>query len=125
METWKAKRNPKVYEAMWGPNEWTCTGRLVGWSTRERLGEIQVPTLVIRGAHDMSTEAVARELVEGIDGAEYVVFGDSSHAPVVEEPERYRAGGRRLPPPGRGRPLGLLEVELRSRGGSRPPASPP
>ena len=76
---------------MWGPNEWTCTGRLAGWSTRERLGEIRVPTLVLRGAYDMSTEAVARELVEGIDGAEEVVFEHSSHTPVIEEPERYQA----------------------------------
>src|SRR4029079_3805074 len=58
LEEWKKLRNPKVYETMWGPNEWTPTGRLAGWSTRERLGEIRIPTLVLRGAYDMCTGVV-------------------------------------------------------------------
>jgi pimeloyl-ACP methyl ester carboxylesterase len=91
MEIWKTKRSPRVYEAMWGPNEYTPTGRLKGWSTRERLGEIRVPTLVIRGAFDMCTPPVAQVLVEGIAGAELVVLEHSAHVPVIEEPERYRA----------------------------------
>jgi pimeloyl-ACP methyl ester carboxylesterase len=89
-EQWQAKRNPAVYEAMWGPNEYTCTGRLAGWDVRDRLGEIQVPALVISGAYDMSTPAIAQTLVEGIAGAEHVLFEHSAHVPVAEEPERYR-----------------------------------
>ena len=38
-EEWKAKRNRAVYHAMWGPNEWTCTGALAGWDVRDRIGE--------------------------------------------------------------------------------------
>ena len=91
LELWKAKRNMDVYEAMWGPNEWTCTGRLAGWDVRDRLGEIRVPTLVVRGAYDMCTPPIAQTIVEGIAGSEYVVMEHSAHAPVVEEPERYRA----------------------------------
>jgi pimeloyl-ACP methyl ester carboxylesterase len=91
LELWKAKRNLKVYEAMWGPNEWTCTGRLAGWDIRDRLAEIRIPTLVVRGAYDMCTAPIAQTLVDGIAGSEYVVMEHSAHAPVVEEPERYRA----------------------------------
>jgi pimeloyl-ACP methyl ester carboxylesterase len=91
LELWQTKRNAQVYEAMWGPNEWTCTGRLAGWDVRGRLGEIRVPTLVIRGHYDMCTLAVAQTLVDGIAGAEYAVMESSAHVPVVEEPERYRA----------------------------------
>jgi pimeloyl-ACP methyl ester carboxylesterase len=90
LELWKAKRNPTIYEAMWGPNEWTCTGRLAGWDVRDRLGEIRVPTLVVHGAYDMCTPVVAQTLIDGISDAEYALMEHSAHAPVVEEPERYR-----------------------------------
>jgi L-proline amide hydrolase len=82
-------RAPDVYRAMQGPNEWTTTGALKGWDTRDRLHEIDVPTLVVRGAYDMCTEPIAAELVGGITGAREVVFEASSHTPVLEESERY------------------------------------
>ena len=91
MELWQAKRNPAVYEAMWGPNEYTCTGVLSGWDIRDRRGEIRVPTRVVSGRYDMCTASVAKTLVDGIPGAEQVLMEASSHTPVIEEPERYRA----------------------------------
>jgi L-proline amide hydrolase len=74
---------------MWGANEWTVTGSLRGWDVRPRLHEIQVPTLVIRGRHDLSTEAISRTLLDGIPHAREVVLEDSSHTPVLEETDRY------------------------------------
>jgi len=91
LELWRTKRNTTIYETMWGPNEWTCTGRLAGWDVRDRLGEIRVPTLVVHGAYDMCTPPIAKTLVDGIPGAEYALMEHSAHAPVLEEPERYRA----------------------------------
>jgi L-proline amide hydrolase len=82
-------RAPDVYHAMQGPNEWTTTGALKGWDTRDRLHEIDIPTLVIRGRYDMCTEPIAAELVNGIRGAHAVVLENSSHTPVLEETERY------------------------------------
>jgi len=82
-------RAPDVYHAMQGPNEWTTTGALKGWVTRDRLHEIDVPTLVIRGRYDMCTEPIAAELVNGIEGAREVVFDHSSHTPVLEETNSY------------------------------------
>jgi pimeloyl-ACP methyl ester carboxylesterase len=74
---------------MCGPNEWTMTGVLRGWDVRHRLGELDVPTLVVRGRHDLCTERIARVLVDGIRGAQYAVLEESSHTPVLEETERY------------------------------------
>src|SRR3954465_7421382 len=82
-------RAPDVYRAMQGPNEWMTTGALKGGDTRDRLHEIDVPTLVLRGAYDMCTAPVAAELVDGIEGAREVVFEHSSHTPVLEETDRY------------------------------------
>jgi L-proline amide hydrolase len=89
LEAMAAGKATDVYRAMQGPNEWTTTGALKGWSTRDRLHEIDVPTLVVRGRYDMCTDVIAAELVSEIKGAREVVFEESSHTPVLEEPDRY------------------------------------
>jgi L-proline amide hydrolase len=74
---------------MCGPNEWTMTGALKGWDVRDRLREITVPTLVVRGRHDMCTDAVAATLVDGIRDVREVVLEGSSHTPALEETDLY------------------------------------
>jgi proline-specific peptidase len=90
-EAMAAGRSREAYNAMWGPNEWTVTGELAGWDVRDRLGEIDVPTLVIRGAYDLCTPPVADTLVQGIAGARLAVLEQSSHIPVLEETDTYVA----------------------------------
>lgn len=85
----RAERSVPVYEAMWGKNEWTMTGALAGWDVRGRLHELTVPTLIVRGAHDLSTAAISKTLTDGIAHARELVLGESSHTPVLEETERY------------------------------------
>jgi proline-specific peptidase len=89
IERMMAERAPDVYRAMQGPNEWTVTGVLRGWDVRDRLAEIEVPTLVIRGRHDMCTDPIAATLVDGIAGAREVVLEESSHTPVLEQTHEY------------------------------------
>jgi L-proline amide hydrolase len=89
IERMLAERSKDAYRAMVGPNEWTMTGELRGWDVTDRLAEIEVPTLVIRGEYDMCTPPFAQTLVRGIRGARLVVFEHSSHTPVLEETERY------------------------------------
>ena len=89
LDAMAAQKATDVYRAMQGPNEWTTTGALKGWDTRERLREIDAPTLVVRGRYDMCTEPIAAELVKGIPGAHEVVLEHSSHTPVLEETDRY------------------------------------
>jgi len=86
-----ASKSVEVYRAMQGPNEWTVTGALRGWDVRDRLGEINVPTLVIRGRQDMSTDPISATLVEGIKGAREVILENSSHTPILEETDQYLA----------------------------------
>ena len=89
LEEMNAAKSVGVYRAMQGPNEWTVTGALRGWDVRDRLSEIGVATLVIRGRHDMSTDPISATLVNGIRGAREVVLEDSSHTPVLEETDQY------------------------------------
>ena len=89
LERMDAEKAPDVYRAMQGPNEWTVTGALRGWDVSDRLGEIEVPTLVIRGRYDMCTDPIAATLTEGIRNAREIVLDESSHTPALEETERY------------------------------------
>jgi proline-specific peptidase len=89
LERMNADKARDVYRAMQGPNEWTVTGALRGWDVRDRLREIEVPTLVVRGHHDMCTESIAATLTEGIPITREIVLEKSSHTPVLEETDRY------------------------------------
>lgn len=84
------EEDPEVYATMWGPNEFTCTGRLKTWDVRDKLAEIHVPTLVVCGRHDEATPAIAQSLVDGIPGAKLHIFESSSHLPHAEEPQAFR-----------------------------------
>ena len=86
----KAGLGKESYRAMVGPNEWTVTGALRGWDVRDRLGEIAVPALVVRGRYDLCTESIAATLLRGLPDAREAVFEESSHMPALEEPQRYR-----------------------------------
>lgn len=78
-----------VYQLMQGP-EWNVTGNLKDWDVTARLGEIGLPVLVTSGRYDEMTPALVEPLVAGITGAEHVVFQDSAHLAMAEEPDRYR-----------------------------------
>jgi proline-specific peptidase len=85
----RAKFGKQVYETMWGPNEFTVTGTLKDWDVIDRLGEIELPTLITSGRHDEATPRVVQPLQDGIAGSEWVLFEESAHTPYLEEPERY------------------------------------
>jgi len=85
----RAKSGKAVYEAMWGPNEFTVIGTLKDWDVIGRLGEIDVPTLITSGRHDECTPTLVEPLHAGVAGSEWVLFEDSAHMAYLEEPERY------------------------------------
>jgi len=78
-----------VYQLMQGP-EWNVTGNLKDWDVTARLGAIDLPVLVTSGRYDEMTPALVEPLVAAIKGAEHVVFQESSHLAMAEEPDRYR-----------------------------------
>jgi pimeloyl-ACP methyl ester carboxylesterase len=85
----RAQFSRQVYETMWGKNEFTPTGTLKDWDVIDRLGEIDVPTLITSGRHDECTPALVEPLHRGIRGSEWVLFEESAHMPYLEEPGRY------------------------------------
>jgi L-proline amide hydrolase len=81
--------DPTVYHTMNGPSEFHVIGTLKDWQVKDRLGEIQLPTLVVSGRHDEATPALQETLVQGIAGAEQAILEESSHTPFWEERERF------------------------------------
>lgn len=87
----RAEKGRQVYQSLWGVSEWNANGKLHDWDVRDRLADIEVPTLVTSGRYDECTPMLAEEAQRGIPGAERVLFEESSHSAYVEEPERFRA----------------------------------
>jgi L-proline amide hydrolase len=84
-----AKFNAEIYNTMQGPNEFVITGTLKEWDITDRLGEIDVPTLVTSGRYDECTPRIAEAVHGGIRGSDWFVFEESSHTAFIEERELY------------------------------------
>jgi len=85
----KLAQDSEVYNSMWGPSEFYCTGILRDWNIEHRLGEINLPTLILSGKHDESTPAINQVLHAGIQNSEWVIFEESAHLPHLEETGKY------------------------------------
>jgi len=83
--------DPTVYHTMNGPSEFHVVGSLRGWDVTPRLGDVEVPVLVISGEHDEATPDVVRPLVEAIPDARWELFEGASHTPHLEQPDRFLA----------------------------------
>jgi L-proline amide hydrolase len=81
------ERDPTVYHTMNGPSEFHVIGSLKHWSIVDRLDRIQVPTLIYSGRYDEATPATVQPYADGIKGARWVIFENSSHTPHLEETE--------------------------------------
>lgn len=85
----EARKHPEARTAMLGPFELEPSGKLADWDLSGRLGEIDIPTLIVSGRHDLAPPATAAQLYQEIQGSEWVVFEHSAHVPHLEEPQRY------------------------------------
>lgn len=80
---------PTVYHTMNGPSEFHVIGKLRGWDITPRLGDVQVPVLVISGEHDEATPAVVRPLVDALPDVRWELIEDASHTPHLEQHEQF------------------------------------
>jgi proline iminopeptidase len=86
--------NPHIYELMWGPSEFTCTGTLSTFDATPSLPSISVPTLVICGEHDEAHPDSGRYYASLIPGATFEVIESASHLANYDRPEAYFAAVR-------------------------------
>ena len=81
--------DPTVYATLNGPSEFTVVGALREWDITDRLGEIDVPLLLISGEYDEVRPEVVRVIDENVPDSEWVLFEGCSHTPHLEAPDRF------------------------------------
>jgi L-proline amide hydrolase len=64
-------------------------GSLENWSVEDRLGEFDVPVLLVSGRYDEMTPVIQEAMKAGIPDCDWILFEESSHVPHMEERERY------------------------------------
>jgi proline iminopeptidase len=82
----KRKFGKHVYEAMWGPTEFTVRGTLKDWSVEKELYKIKVPTLFINGENDEATPTMHRFMKARVKGSEYHCIKGAAHTAFAEAP---------------------------------------
>jgi L-proline amide hydrolase len=81
--------DPTVYLAMAGASDFHAAGTLRDWDVMERLGEVDVPVLLVSGGHDEVRPWAVEKAERRLRDAQWVLFGDASHTPHLEDPERF------------------------------------
>ena len=81
--------DPTVYATMNGPSEFTVIGPLRQWTIADRLGEMDVPLLLISGEHDEVRPDVVKVVADNVPDSEWVLFEGCSHTPHLEAPDRF------------------------------------
>lgn len=78
-----------VYETMNGPSEFTVVGTLKDWDLTARLGEIEVPTLLVGGEHDECRPAHLEDMQRRIPGSRVEIIADASHLCFAEQRDEF------------------------------------
>jgi len=84
-----AEAGYQVYHTMNGPSEFTVTGTLKTWDIMDRLGEIEVPTLLVGGRYDECTPSHLAAMHQHIRGSQLRIIEDASHLCFAEQPAEF------------------------------------
>lgn len=80
-----------VYNYMWGPSEFSCTGTLQGHDSTKLLKDITVPILYISGEYDSGSPEAAFYYNSMTPNGEVCVLPGSAHNSSRERPEEFNA----------------------------------
>jgi 3-oxoadipate enol-lactonase len=85
----------ETFIARWAENDppayMDATRALDGWDVTDKLGSIQIPTLVISADQDYTPVAVKEAYVKLMPDAQLVVIADAHHATPIERPQEFNA----------------------------------
>lgn len=83
--------NNDVYNTMWGPSEFTITGKLKDFDLSERLTEITQPILLTCGDNDEAGVQTVKYFQERFPDARLAVIPRAAHLHQLERPEIFAA----------------------------------
>jgi proline iminopeptidase/L-proline amide hydrolase len=78
--------NGGIYNAMWGPSEFSASGTLSTYDGEPLLPRLAMPTLFLIGDSDEVTEATARRFAAAAPKAEVEVIPDAAHRIQTDQP---------------------------------------
>lgn len=78
-----------VYNTIWGPTEFICTGNLLTYSRVDRLPDLKLPVLLTCGRYDGASPATVEHYQGLISNSEFYVFENSAHMAHLEEPTKF------------------------------------
>ena len=85
----------KIFIERWAENDKStyteAMKAVIGWSVRDRLGEIRCPTLVLGSDGDYFPTAEKENYLKLIPGAELLVIENSRHALPAEKPAEFNS----------------------------------
>ncbi|MEX2494827.1 MAG: proline iminopeptidase-family hydrolase [Woeseia sp.] len=81
--------NAEIYTYMWGPAEFTATGTLQNYERENDLGSLDLPVLFTTGRYDEATPKSVRHYHSLVPGSRIVIFEDSAHMTMLDEPKAY------------------------------------
>ena len=84
--------NVDIYETMWGPSEFNCTGNLSSYDRSHDLNKLSVPVLLLCGDKDEVREETLRRYIKELpEGSQLHVFQNSAHSTYLEATDDFIA----------------------------------
>jgi proline iminopeptidase len=81
--------NTALYGYMWGPSEFTATGTLRNYDREADLPGLNLPVLFTAGRYDEARPDTVRHFQGLVPGAELLIFEESAHLTMLDEPDKY------------------------------------
>jgi proline iminopeptidase len=89
LDTVEVSGNSIIYNYMWGPSEFRCTGTLKNFDRTESLSEISVPTLFLTGEFDEARPQTVEYFSEKVPNAEFEVIKGAGHSTLHDNQDSY------------------------------------
>lgn len=85
----ESHENDEIYQAMWGPTEFTATGNLLGFDVTGDLARLKLPVTFFVGRYDEARFDTIERFHALIPGSRVQVFENSGHMAPLEEYAAY------------------------------------
>ncbi|SMG29435.1 proline iminopeptidase [Marivirga sericea] len=89
MDTVEVSGNSVIYNYMWGPSEFRCTGTLKDFDRTASLSEIEVPVLFLTGEFDEARPETIKYFNSLVPNSRFEVVPASGHSTLNDNPEDY------------------------------------
>lgn len=89
LDTVEVTGNSTIYNYMWGPSEFRCTGTLKDFDRTESLSKISVPTLFVTGEYDEARPQTVKYFSEMVLNSEFEVIKGAGHSTLHDNRKQY------------------------------------